>query len=412
MSLYRFIHGARGGGAPPTPCDKNWEPDPNWPTPPAITAANERFWGIYAVFENANNIVTVTATNLAANIDWGDGTSVVSNGAAQTHTYDYATIAATAYTFQDGRNVKYVTVDITRVGGAILALSFRDLSTSNSFGGSFFLDVLASLPNTTSSFVMSQGPVSGTKAMSLVQRVRLKAIGLNCFLVGSLQGMPSLRVLEWPYSTTADHRALIATSGNVDDVGNVDWGSNTLIGGAIQNSRIKKHGNLIANSATTSLDSYATDCLLLSQFGDITATACTTLARFFGNSTGSPMLTRVGTINAPLCQSIQNMFFRCFSLAEAIFVDCAAITTTSGCFTLCVSMYNCVMPNLTRGVSFVGTAMGNYGIGNFAASLGTASGAQNVTVTGTPFGALLTAADATAVAHAATITGKGFTIVN
>jgi hypothetical protein len=56
--------------------------------------------------------------------------------------------------------------------------------------------------------------------------------------------------------------------------------------------------------------------------------------------------------------------------------------------------------------------MGNYGMSNFANSIGTASGTQNITVTGTPFGTLLAALDPTAVAIAAIITGNGYTIVN
>ena len=70
------------------------------------------------------------------------------------------------------------------------------------------------------------------------------------------------------------------------------------------------------------------------------------------------------------------------------------------------------MPGLTRGVSIAGTAMGNYGVGNFANSIGSASGAQTMTVTGTPFGALLTALDATALAIRSVMTGKGYTVVN
>ena len=70
------------------------------------------------------------------------------------------------------------------------------------------------------------------------------------------------------------------------------------------------------------------------------------------------------------------------------------------------------MPNLTRGVNFSNTAIGNYGMNIFATSLGTASGAQTITITGTPFGVLVTAADATALAIRAVMTGKGYTIAN
>jgi hypothetical protein len=44
--------------------------------------------------------------------------------------------------------------------------------------------------------------------------------------------------------------------------------------------------------------------------------------------------------------------------------------------------------------------------------VGTASGAQTITITGTPFGALVTASDATALAIRLVLTTKGYTIAN
>ena len=46
-----------------------WQPDPNWPVLPSLTAADERFVGVVAVFENAYNVVTHRITAGAANIN-------------------------------------------------------------------------------------------------------------------------------------------------------------------------------------------------------------------------------------------------------------------------------------------------------------------------------------------------------
>jgi hypothetical protein len=78
----------------------------------------------------------------------------------------------------------------------------------------------------------------------------------------------------------------------------------------------------------------------------------------------------------------------------------------------CFSLQVLDMPNLTRGVNFTNTSIGNYGMNIFANGIGTASGAQTITITGTPFGVLVTAADATALAIRAVMTGKGYTIAN
>lgn len=392
-----------------------WQPDPNWPTPPSITSSDERFWGVVAVFENGYNVVSVSATNLAASSDWGDGTAAtVSNGSPQFHVYDYASISATVYQWPDGRNVKYVELDITRVGGAITFLSFYNASTTNAGGGNNFVDIIMSIPNSTVGSALSGLVAAGVKPMSLLQRLRVKAVGANAaaFYQGTLTGMRSLRFLEWPYSTLGQYNNFSNGAGQVDDLGDIDWGTNTSMVSAFALTIAKKHGNLTANSATTALASYIVDAVRLEEFGDITATSATTLANFFGSALGSPMLTKVGTINAPACTTIASMFFRCAAFTGTSFTSCANITTTTSAFSNCPSIYWMEMFGLTRGVSFAGTAMGNYGMDLFANSIGTASGAQTITVTGTPFGALLTALDATALAIRLVMTGKGYTVVN
>jgi hypothetical protein len=397
-----------------TPCTGNWVRDPNWPAfPTTLTAADERFYGVVAVFENAYNQVGIEITNLAANIDWGDGTSVVSNGATRIKVYDYATLAATVYQWPDGRNVKYVLVDITRVGGALARVVFSNTTTINAQGGNNFVDIYCSFPN-ADTLLLSLDVAAPKKPMALCQRVRVLSVkaGAGSNFRELVRGMRSLRVLELPYSTLGQWNNLSQSSGQVDDLGDIDWGSNTSMVSAFATTNAKRHGNLTANSATTGIGGYMTDAVRLEEFGNITATSATTLASFFCSTLGSPMLTTVGTINAPFCQNISSMFFRCAAFTGTSFTSCANIVNTNSAFGNCPSIYWMEMFGLTRGVSFAGSAMGNYGMNLFANSIGTATGAQTITVTGTPFGALLTALDATAIAIRLVMTGKGYTVAN
>jgi hypothetical protein len=205
FNLIATLDGVAGGSYNPATdtisftSNTGWQPDPNWPVLPSLTAADERLVGVLAVFENAYNQVSVTINNLAANINWGDGTSVVSNGALQTKVYNYSTIAATVYTFQ-GRNVKYVTVDITRVGGAITALSFWNATAINALGGNNYVDIIMSLPSATS-ISLSLSPISGTKSLGICQRIRVKSVGSGGTFSSCIRDARAIRVLEWPYST-------------------------------------------------------------------------------------------------------------------------------------------------------------------------------------------------------------------
>ena len=120
----------------------------------------------------------------------------------------------------------------------------------------------------------------------------------------------------------------------------------------------------------------------------------------------------IGLLTLPLCSDYSYAFTGCNALNAIRFANSVACTNTTGMITNCFSLQVLDMPNLTRGVNFSNTAIGNYGMNIFATSLGTASGAQTITITGTPFGVLVTAADATALAIRAVIIGKGYTIAN
>ena len=299
-------------------------------------------------------------------------------------------------------------VDITRVGGAIASIDFWSASTINSRGGNNFLDINCSLPN-CSTLTLSLEPESGTKAMLICQRLRIWNRPAAHSANNLLRGMRSLRSLQYPYSTIGTAGNFSFNSGQVDNVGNINLGTSTQVNSMWAGSQLKKHGNLTANSITNLLVSYCIDALQLTEFGSVTATSCTSLAN---NWFGCVLMTKIGVINTPLCQSLDLAFYKCYVLEGVEFTNCVAVTNTSNCYALCTSLSWAIMPNLTRGISFSGTAMGNYGMNLFANSIGTSSGAQTITITGTPFGALVTAADATALAIRAVMTGKGYTIAN
>jgi hypothetical protein len=183
------------------------------------------------------------------------------------------------------------------------------------------------------------------------------------------------------------------------------------------------HGNLVANSATTT-SYYAADSSSCESFGTVNLPAVVNGATWMFNSMFA--LKSIGLLTLPLCTDYSYMFYADVSLYAICVQDAAACTTTTGFIQNCPALQVLMMPNLTRGINFTNSSIGNYGMNLFASGgtiviqgtsytlggIGTASGAQTITITGTPFGALVTAADATAVAIALVMTTKGYTIVN
>ena len=386
--------------------NSGWIRPAAWITMPTLTAADERFYGIVAVFENRYNVIAVTLNSTSSNINWGDGTSVVSNGGQRVKVYDYASLVGTVNVWPTGENYKQVLVDITRVGVAITSMDWITLGAVNYYGGNNFIDVNFSLPSLTTCN-LSLDPPSGTKGMTMLQRLRIWSSGT---IAGQFfRGLKSLRVVQFPATFQGSFSNAFLNGGEVDDCGNMNFGTSTAITNFWSGTGLKKHGSYTANSVVGNGTNYVQYCGQLAQFGTINATLQTTFDSFFYECY---TLMAVGLITAPAATNLSSMFFRCTILGSVQFSNCATVTTTTSMFGNCVGLFDCVMPNLTRGVNFTGTAMANYGMNRFANSLGIASGAQTITATGTPFSALITAADATALAIRAVITGKGFTYTN
>lgn len=385
-----------------------WIRPSDWIALPELTSADERVCMLVIVFENRLNRVTVKYPNLTASTDWGDGTAAtVSNGSRQEHTYDYSSISGTVYQWpESGENYKQCLLSTTRVGGAIANADFsQSYSTVPLNQPSYIVDAIISLPNATV-FYMTY---IFERQLHMLERLRIKSLGTipassGWIRLGYSRNMQSL---ELPSNLVGNWAGALSLIGRTA-VPDMNWNTVNTVAQMFQTSDIISHGYLIANSSV-SLAGYADGCENLVSFGYIDAPVATNATQMFFNCN---VLQTVGDIDAPLLQNCANMLSGCLALGSVRFLDASAITTTTNMFANCLSLYDLEMFGLTRGVNLTNSSMGNYGMGNFAASLGTASGAQNITVTGTPFGALLTALDATALAIRLVMTGKGYTVVN
>jgi hypothetical protein len=191
-------------------------------------------------------------------------------------------------------------------------------------------------------------------------------------------------------------------------LGNLNFGLATSLQQAFITSTIKSIGNISGSSITSMSESFS-DNPSLESVGTITLPSCTNFIYVFS---GNNNLKSVGLITANSITDVQFCFQNCLSLNAIRFANCALITSTTNMLLNCYSLQVLDMPNLKRGVNFTNTAIGNYGMNIFANGVGTASGAQTITITGTPFGVLVTAADPTALAIRLVLTTKGYTIAN
>lgn len=384
--------------------NSGWARPSDWRTLPTLTAASEAGHILVFVYENRLNRFAVTvAPSGSANIAWGDGTSVTSNAASQIKTYTYSSIAETVYVdSQTGENYKQVIVSITRIGAAITGVDFHNhYPTTATITPFYGVDYNLSFPNTVELYINSPY----VRRTSYLQRLRIWAIGSSCNLI--LRNLDNLKSVSLPATVNVSTYLMIGCKGYYE-FGNLNFGTSTNVGQALYDMGAVSIGNVVANSATNAAYLFGENKLIEKQ-GTVTLPVATSI--FYAWSS-CPNLRTVGLITCPLVTDYSYAFNYCYSLTSIQFSDCSACTTTTGFLIACYSLNSAILPGLTRSVNFNNNAMGNYGMNLFANSIGTASGAQTITITGTPFGALVTAADATALAIRAVMIGKGYTIAN
>jgi hypothetical protein len=381
-----------------------WHRPSFWLALPTLTAASEAGHILVFVFENRLNRFGVTVgPSGSANIAWGDGTSVTSNGAAQIKTYTYSSITETVYVDSEtGENYKQVIVSITRIGAAITNVDFyNQYPTASAYTQFYGVDYNLSFPNTSQLYIYS--PYN--RRNSYLQRLRIWAIGPSCNLI--IQTIPNLKSVSIPATVNVSQYLMMSCLGYYE-FGDINFGTDTNVSQDLYNMGAVSIGNVVANSATNAGYFCGENKLIVKQ-GTVTLPVATTI--YFAWSS-CPNLKTIGLITCPLATNYEYAFSSCYSLTSIQFSDCSACTNTTGFLLNCYGLTWAILPGLTRGVNFSNNSMGNYGMNLFANSIGTASGGQTITITGTPFGALVTAADATAVAIALVMTTKGYTIVN
>ena len=67
----------------------------DWPALPTISEGEQKFAGLYAVFDSDSNFIALSATG-AYTVDWGDGSTPenIASGVQANHIYDYSTVTS------------------------------------------------------------------------------------------------------------------------------------------------------------------------------------------------------------------------------------------------------------------------------------------------------------------------------
>lgn len=376
--------------------DAGWVRNPDWITMPTITASDEKFAGLFLVFENQYNATVISANAGNVDIDWGDGTSMTSTGGLDLKEYDYTTLTGDIYVDDEGHNYKQVMITLENNGmGAWTFLSLDlavGLAKANSTNN--YVDILCSLPNVAT---ISLGV---NRRLRLCERFRLLNHGGITGGNNQFRDAVKLTVLEFDTSSFTTSASFLSNCNDLTEINGSKIPTITLAGGCSSALRdiniveftlititgVSTYGNALTGTRVEKIDELnMPSAVNLSNM----CNAATTLRYIY--------------LDVPLATTYTQLFAYAYALEEVIFNDCSAVTTTTNMLLNAYSLKRLIMPGLTRGVNLTDCDLSEEALLEFANSVGTASGAQTMTVTSNP--------GAGAAAFNAVLVGKGYTVV-
>ena len=362
-----------GGGSAPS---SGWVRNPDWQTMPVIVSSDEKFAGLLAIYENDFNEITISiGGNGGTTLYWGDGTSqVTANLVGYTKLYDYATTAGPISVDSYGRNYKQVMVEIDFVGSVITL--YLDRLNNNVKSPMYWLDLtLCKSDITTFGF-------NGLRNSTLLQRLTL--IDNNITSTNSVyQYLRSLRVLDFSsFGPASAFQSTFLSVGDIRDNNNnpinLNVSSASQLNSCFQYSEITKFGNIDAISATQLSATYQYSSIR--EIGYINVPSATSLP---GTFNGCASLHTVGNITtSSSLTNIANTFIYCVMLDAINISDCSGITSTSNTFLYNYSLTSCILTGLTVGITVKDNKMDATALDALMTSLGTASGAQTLDISG------------------------------
>jgi hypothetical protein len=363
--------------------DTGWSRPTEWIALPSVET--KTLYGLYLVFENSYNTLSVLAKGAGdMEIDWeNDGTIVTSNGSIQSYTYNYASLGGSINQYtEDGsnRNYKQVIFKMKHIAnftnGAYTRLDSNNGINDN--GSNQFADINADFSGISTRFHLSLD-----KKQPYLRMLKVTDVGTNSRFWYGQQDL-DLKVFDVPSPFSPEYQSFAGTTiaHSLNDL-NPSGASclanfkcvsvNNIGGGRDLDGGSFGFCNNINSTESTGL-CFGVDINIL---GTVTLTD-TNFQRAFQNCTTKKL------IFASLPPQPTNM------------------ASNGGCFLGMVNLEEMIVPGLQNGFTIAGSNMGATALDAMFTSLGTANGAQTITITGNPGAATCTTSIATA---------KGFTIV-
>jgi surface protein len=422
-----------------------WQRPNDWIAIPSIASGEEVFYGLVAVYDvvGGNRVAFTFAGNYT--VDWGDGTPLenVLSGVKAEHSYDYSTVSNPT-----SEGWRQALIKVIPTGAAnITRVDLQQTPTAIPVGKtSQFMDIVMSVPNVTgagTNLVIGNGTIVFHR---VVERIDIREIGaitslFNMFLnCSSLQSVPLFNT-----ASVTSMQQMFLNCSSLQSVPLFNTASVTNMTSMFQGCFSLQSVPLFNTASVTNMTSMFVNCSLLQSVPLINTASVTNMTSMFQ---GCFSLQSVPLFNTASVTNMTSMFLNCSSLQSVPLFNTASVTNMTSMFQGCSSLQSVPLFNtasvttmqtmfnastsiyavdfnmasvtnttamfvninslqkfkatgLTRGITISNNLMSETEINNFFTSLGTASGAQTITVTGNP---------GAATCDVTIATSKGFTV--
>lgn len=382
---------------------EKWIRPAGWPALPNLTSADNKFAGVYAIYENKTNRLAISHNSAGSNtIDWGDGTSTTWSGSGlQIKTWDYSTIVAPVMKDDAGYNYKPILIQYQLNSGTPNALQLSaNIATVGQVVQSFWLDFLISWPAIAFWLLRPQ----------TLQRINVVRGPGNQNFSNTYTSLRGLRVLEGTIfgpGNTNNYTSLLNAFTGIGPVilGNIEVnrvGTPINAFGLFNGGFIRSIGNITLNNVNQLSASFLS-CRDLTEVGNITATSATTINDMFNGCTN---LRKIGLIDIGTSGTVANTatFINCVNLREIEFVSAVRLTTTTSMFSGCSRLRKLRLPGMAITFSIADCDMERDALVDLFNDLATVGTTQTITITNNPGTINLTPSDL------AIATGKGWLV--
>jgi hypothetical protein len=372
----------------------DWVRPADWLPIPRIVTGEEVFYSVFAIYNvTLGNFVAFSFTGNYT-VDWGDGSAIenITSGVVAQHQYDWANVGNVT-----SEGFRQALIKVTPQSGQNLtAINLqKNHSTIGASKVSQHLDIVMSIPNVGGVLNF----YNGTIVNRICERVWIKQMGnVTSFFAMFYIAFPKLQSALFPdTSSVTDMNQMFVgcvslktielfNTQNVTNVSGMFNGCSSLIEVPLFN---------LQNATSTSF--MFNGCKNLKTVPLFNLISVTTTDQMFN---GCYSLVTVPELNTSLITNTYAMFYQCPGLTN-LSLNLSSTTNSSLFFNSSTSLQKFTATGLKRGMSLLNCQMSATELNNFFTSLGTASGAQTIVVTGN---------HGASTCNTSIATAKGFTV--